>query len=276
MAKLSILAGSTSKLLRVFIQNNNVTTGAGLTGLTSGSSGLTAYYIREGANSTTVISLTSATLGTFTSSGFIEVDATNMPGVYEIGIPNAAIAASAKSVLVYLKGATNMAAVMLEIELTAVDNQNANSFGLAVLPASATPGAANGLFIAGSNAATTANITGNLTGNVSGSVGSVTAAVTLGTVNSSASNIKKNTALAAFPFLMTDSTNHAPLTGLTVAANRSLDGGAFSTCTNSVSEVANGWYKISLAAADLNANTVGLKFTATGADDRDITIITQP
>lgn len=42
---------------------------------------------------------------------------------------------------------------------------------------SATAGAAGGVFIAGSNAATTANITGNLTGNVSGSVGSVTGAV---------------------------------------------------------------------------------------------------
>lgn len=35
-------------------------------------------------------------------------------------------------------------------------------------------GAAGGLFIAGSNAATTVNITGNLTGNLTGSVGSVT------------------------------------------------------------------------------------------------------
>ena len=47
----------------------------------------------------------------------------------------------------------------------------------------ASPGAANGVFIAGSNAATSANITGNITGNVlgnvTGSVGSVTAAVPL-------------------------------------------------------------------------------------------------
>jgi hypothetical protein len=41
----------------------------------------------------------------------------------------------------------------------------------------AVAGASGGLFIAGSNAATTANITGNLTGNVTGSVGSVTGAV---------------------------------------------------------------------------------------------------
>lgn len=42
---------------------------------------------------------------------------------------------------------------------------------------SATAGAAGGLFIAGSNAATTVNFTGNITGNLSGSVGSVTGAV---------------------------------------------------------------------------------------------------
>jgi hypothetical protein len=45
----------------------------------------------------------------------------------------------------------------------------------------AVAGAAGGLFIAGSNAATTVNITGNITGNLSGSVGSVTARVTANT-----------------------------------------------------------------------------------------------
>jgi hypothetical protein len=42
---------------------------------------------------------------------------------------------------------------------------------------SATPGAAGGLFIAGTNADSTVNITGNITGNLSGSVGSVAGAV---------------------------------------------------------------------------------------------------
>lgn len=42
---------------------------------------------------------------------------------------------------------------------------------------SATAGAAGGVFIAGSNAATSVNITGDITGNLSGSVGSVTGAV---------------------------------------------------------------------------------------------------
>lgn len=42
---------------------------------------------------------------------------------------------------------------------------------------SATAGTAGGVFIAGSNAATTVNVTGNITGNLSGSVGSVTGSV---------------------------------------------------------------------------------------------------
>jgi hypothetical protein len=50
---------------------------------------------------------------------------------------------------------------------------------------SATAGAAGGVFIAGTNAATTITtaLTANITGNLSGSVGSVTAAVTVGTNN---------------------------------------------------------------------------------------------
>lgn len=122
----------------------------------------------------------------------------------------------------------------------------------------------------------TMGITGDVTGNLSGSVGSVTAAVTVGTVNSTASNIKKNTALSSFMFLMTDSTTHAPKTGATITATRSIDGAAFGACANSAAEVANGTYKIDLAAADLNGNNIMLRFTATGADDRNITLITQP
>jgi len=86
--------------------------------------------------------------------------------------------------------------------------------------------------------------------------------------------IKKNTQLAAYPFLMTDSTTHAPATGLTVTATRSIDGAAFGACANAVSEVASGWYKITLAAGDLNGSTIALKFTATGADQANHTIVT--
>lgn len=90
------------------------------------------------------------------------------------------------------------------------------------------------------------------------------------------SNVKTNTALNGFTFTMTDSTNHNPKTGLTVTAQRSLNGGAFGSCANSVSEISNGDYQINLAAGDLNAAVVMLRFTATGADDLNILLVTQP
>lgn len=122
---------------------------------------------------------------------------------------------------------------------------------------------------------TTVGLTGT-TVSASQVAASVTAAVTVGTINAAASNTKKNTALAGFTFVMTDSTNHAPTPALTVTATRSLDGAAFAACANAASAVSSGVYKIDLAAADMNANVVILRFVATGADDRFVTIITQP
>jgi len=120
--KLKIKEGTTSKLVRVFIQDSSATDGSGLTGLVYNSAGLTAYYIPEGDASPTAITLASATVGTYTSGGFKEVDSTNMPGVYEIGLPDAVIDATSEgSTLVMLKGATNMAPVLMEIELDKVN-----------------------------------------------------------------------------------------------------------------------------------------------------------
>jgi hypothetical protein len=85
---------------------------------------------------------------------------------------------------------------------------------------------------------------------------------------------KKNTE-RLFIFVMTDSTNHAPTAGYTVTATRSLDGAAFGACANAVAAIASGVYKITLAAADLNADVVALRFTAAGADDLNVTIKTQ-
>ncbi len=89
--------------------------------------------------------------------------------------------------------------------------------------------------------------------------------------------IRKNQALANFPFLMTDSTNHNPATGLTVTGTRSIDGAAFSSGTiANMTEVANGVYQCDLGAGDLNGDTIALRFTASGADDLIITIVTEP
>jgi len=87
--------------------------------------------------------------------------------------------------------------------------------------------------------------------------------------------IKKNTALSNFEFLMVDSTDHVtPKTGRTVTATRSIDGGAFASCANSVTELSNGIYVINLAASDLNGDVITFRFTAADSDDRFVTVKT--
>lgn len=89
------------------------------------------------------------------------------------------------------------------------------------------------------------------------------------------SGFAKNVALSNFSFLMVDSTDHVtPKTGLTVTAQISKDGGAFAGCTNSVSEISNGVYKINLTQTEMNADIVTLKFTGSGADQTTIVLKT--
>lgn len=86
---------------------------------------------------------------------------------------------------------------------------------------------------------------------------------------------KKNTAKSGFTFFMADSADHVTgKTGLNVTATRSLDGAAFDACANNVAEISGGFYKIDLAATDLNGDIVVLKFSANGADVTAFTIAT--
>lgn len=113
------------------------------------------------------------------------------------------------------------------------------------------------------------DVGGNVNGNVLGSVASVAGVITL----------KKNTALANFPFRLTDSSDHiSPKAGLgsAVTAQVALDGATtFTTLAGAVAEKTNGWYHVSLAAGETNGNTVALKFTGTGADQLDVSMTTQ-
>lgn len=173
--KLKIKGGTTDKLVRLFIQDSTSTTGAGLTGLTSASAGLVAYWIAEGDATATSISLQSGTVGTHVDGGFAEIDSTNMAGLYELGLPDAAVDASSNgSVVVMLSGATNMVPVLLEIELDSVDYQNATSFGLSNLNATVS---SRSTFNPSSDTVANVTTTGSVSGNVAGSVGSVTGSV---------------------------------------------------------------------------------------------------
>jgi hypothetical protein len=77
---------------------------------------------------------------------------------------------------------------------------------------------------------------------------------------------KKNTTYNSYTFLMVDDTDgKTPETGLTgISCTRSIDGAAFGACANVASEVGSGWYKIDLAAGDLNGDEIILRFTKAG------------
>jgi len=86
---------------------------------------------------------------------------------------------------------------------------------------------------------------------------------------------KRNTALTGFTFPMNHVATHDPASGLSVTMTRSLDGGALAACTNAVSEVGGGIYKIDFSASDLNAKTITFKASAVGADDTIFTVVTE-
>lgn len=150
--KLNILKGKTSKTLLVFIQDSSSTTGAGLTGLLFNSASLTWYYYREEAGTgATQVTLATQTIGTWATGGFIELDAADMPGWYELGVPDAVLAAGADFVGMVLKGATNMAQLNIELQLVSYNPNDAVRLGLTALPNAAAE-AAGGLYTRGTGA----------------------------------------------------------------------------------------------------------------------------
>lgn len=130
--KLKLPAGQTSVMLPIFVRDTSSSTGAGLGLLTSATSGLVGEYRRRGSSSWTPITLTSATLGTFTSGGWVADG--SLAGSYEVGIPDLAIATGARWVAIRFYGAANMAPVLIELELDSVNYQDATRFGLGALP----------------------------------------------------------------------------------------------------------------------------------------------
>jgi hypothetical protein len=136
-----IYAGSTSQTVRFFVQDTSSTAGAGLTGLTHSSSGLTCYY-SKGIGAATSITLASQTAtGAYTSGGFCAVDGTNMPGLYRLDLPDAVVDTEAE-VIVMLRGAANMAPVAIRItakklQANAVTVADKTGYTLTVTPPTA-------------------------------------------------------------------------------------------------------------------------------------------
>ena len=144
MAKQLVQLNNTSRSEYVFIQNSSSTTGAGLTGLTYLSAGMSATYVVERGTpgSLSFASLTNAN-DPWVSGGFIEVSAALLPGVYRYDVPNVVFQTADKAVLM-IKGATNMAPVVLEYQIVAFNPDDSTRLGLSALP-NAAAGAVGGL-----------------------------------------------------------------------------------------------------------------------------------
>lgn len=122
MAKLFVQAQATSNRSEyVFVQDSASTTGGGKTGIAFNASGFTAYYVRPGGTATGITLATQTVTGAWSSGGWVEVDATNLPGIYRFDIPNAVFATGADHAVVMLKGASGMAPVSLEYQLVGFD-----------------------------------------------------------------------------------------------------------------------------------------------------------
>ena len=130
--KRKLSANLTSVTLPIFVANTSSTLGGGLSGLVFNTSGLVAEYRRQSVSTWTTIALVSGTLGTWASGGFVADGA--LAGAYELQIPDAICASGARWVAIRLYGAANMLPCLIEIEIDAVNYQDAVKFGLSAVP----------------------------------------------------------------------------------------------------------------------------------------------
>lgn len=166
MAKLTVKVGSTSRIEHVFILDSTSTTGAGKTGLTNAS--VTMYYWKPGYTAVSTPTaqtgtMSAGTLGTWSSFGFKEVDATNLPGLYEVGMPDIIFSTNVNHAVAMIKG-TGIAPVVLEYDIVQYDPLDSVRLGLTALP-NATHSTAGGLITSGSGTAQLTTTSGVVTAN---------------------------------------------------------------------------------------------------------------
>jgi hypothetical protein len=106
---ITIAPGSTSQSIEIYL---------GATGLTASTAGLSARYNRTRTASVSIPLVARTIAQAWTSGGFAEVDATNMPGVYRIDIPDAALAAGADDVTIVVRGASGTNGAVMTVKLS--------------------------------------------------------------------------------------------------------------------------------------------------------------
>jgi len=106
---ITIAPGSTSQSIELYL---------GATGLTASTSGLSARYNRTRTASVSIPLVARTIAQAWTAGGFAEVDATNMPGVYRLDLPDAALAAGADDVTVVVRGASGTNGAVMTVKLS--------------------------------------------------------------------------------------------------------------------------------------------------------------
>lgn len=116
MSKQPIIAGTTDQTVDVYLVDSS--TGLPLTGLAYNTSGLTCYYRIGATGTSTALSLATQTVGgAHSDGGFVEIDATNMPGHYRLDLTDAMVA-TAGMLKLHLRGAASLLDQPIEIQIT--------------------------------------------------------------------------------------------------------------------------------------------------------------
>jgi len=106
---ITIAPASTSQSIELYL---------GATGLTASTSGLSARYNRTRTASVSIPLVARTIAQAWTAGGFAEVDATNMPGVYRLDLPDAALAAGADDVTIVVRGASGTNGAVMTVKLS--------------------------------------------------------------------------------------------------------------------------------------------------------------
>jgi hypothetical protein len=154
---ITIAPGSTSQSIELYL---------GATGLTASTSGLTARYNRTRTASVSIPLVARTIAQAWTSGGFAEVDATNMPGVYRLDLPDAALAAGADDVTIVVRGASGTNGAVMTVKLSSGGLTEAQT-------ASAVWGADPSGYIAETDFGGVVNATRSLVGTIDTEIGDV-------------------------------------------------------------------------------------------------------
>jgi hypothetical protein len=117
-AALEMVGGAQDKflLIRLYATDGTAKTALSYTDMT-------ITYTRNNASADADVTEATMTMGTHVDGGFVEVDATNSPGLYQFGIPDAAIADGAEEVT-FSFNATGVVPVSKSVSLIDVDLRN--------------------------------------------------------------------------------------------------------------------------------------------------------